>query len=502
MTSSTAQDPNQINKKADKNISRFFSLITLLTFFLLILAVLLVTYGWYEQQKSIGKANAEALNYLARSVASQNQSQVNNTRSFMAVLANNPSVRSSSPGVCSSFMKQQLKLQPQYTSLSVAQPNGVVSCSSADLANQVNLSDRNYFQQTIKDKEFSVGSFQIGRITNVPVLPFGYPILDDSGRTLSVLVSGLDLGWLNDSVAKLELPEGSELMVVDNNGIILASTNKPKDNVGKSAADVSVVKDNIGSNRSSVQTSIGLDGVKRLYVIQPFGSDNKSYIVLGIPSSSLIVQSATITVRTIIGLIVIAIMALAGIWIISRKKLLKPLKMSDEQVQLLKKQTENRYFRLIEDAPDPILTVDTKGVITEANKVGLELSGLNREEIVGHSFLKMTKLVTPASLLVASKHFAEMLKGKKSDSGYEITLVTKGNVKRQYDVHTTEIREGDTIVGYQVILRDVTARVLEQETLKKQKEELQRLNDAMNDREIKMIELKQENEKLRKQLKK
>jgi hypothetical protein len=114
----------------------------------------------------------------------------------------------------------------------------------------------------------------------------------------------------------------------------------------------------------------------------------------------------------------------------------------------------------------------------------------------------MTKLVTPASLLVASKHFGEMLKGKKSDSGYEITLVTKGNVKRQYDVHTTEIREGDTIVGYQVILRDVTARVLEQETLKKQKEDLQRLNDAMNDREIKMIELKQENEKLRKQLKK
>lgn len=502
MTSSIAQDPNQINKKTDKNSSRFFSLITLLTVFLLVLAVLLVTYGWYEQQKSISKANAEALSYLVRSVATQNQSQVNNTRSFMSVLANNPSVRSSNPEVCSSFMKQQLKLQPQYTSLSVAQPNGVVSCSSADLANQVNLSDRNYFQQTIKDKEFSVGSFQIGRITNVPVLPFGYPILDDSGRTLSVLVSGLDLGWLNDSVAKLELPEGSELMVVDNNGIILASTNKPKDNVGKSAADVSVIKDNIGSNRSSVQTSIGLDGVKRLYVIQPFGSDNKSYIVLGIPSSSLIVQSATITVRTIIGLIVIAIMALAGIWIISRKKLLKPLQMSDEQVQLLKKQTENRYFRLIEDAPDPILTVDAKGVITEANKVGLELSGLKREEIVGHSFLKMTKLVTPESLLVASKHFAEMLKGKKSDSGYEITLVTKGNVKRQYDVHTTEIREGDKIVGYQVILRDVTARVLEQETLKKQKEDLQRLNDAMNDREIKMIELKQENEKLRKQLKK
>jgi hypothetical protein len=314
MTSSIAKDPNQINKKTDKNTSRFFSLITLLTVFLLVLAVLLVTYGWYEQQRTISKANAEALSYLVRSVAAQNQSQVNNTRSFMSVLANNPSVRSSNPEVCSSFMKQQLKLQPQYSSLSVAQPNGVVSCSSADLVNQVNLSDRNFFQQTIKDKGFSVGSFQIGRITNVPVLPFGYPILDDSGRTLSVLVSGLDLGWLNDSVAKLELPEGSELMVVDNNGIILASTNKPKDNVGKSAADISVVKDNIGSNRSSVQTSIGLDGVKRLYVIQPFGSDNKSYIVFGMPSSSLIVQSTTITVRTIIGLIVIAIMSLAGIW--------------------------------------------------------------------------------------------------------------------------------------------------------------------------------------------
>lgn len=502
MTSSTIQDPDKLNNNSNVQAKRFFALITLLIAFLLVLAVLLISFGWFEQRRAINKTNEEALNYLVRSIASQNQAQINSTKSYMSVLANDPSIRISNSDVCSNFMKQQLKLQPQFTSLSVAQSNGNVTCSSADQKTPVNLADRNFFQQTIKDKNFSVGSFQIGRLTNVPVLPFGYPVLDGNGRLLSVLVAGLDLGWLNDSVAKLELPEGSELMVVDKDGVVLATTNNPKEYVGKSTRDVSVIKDNIGGNRSAVESSKGLDGINRLYVIQPFGSDNSSYIVLGIPSGSLLAQSISNTIRTIIGLILIALLGLAGIWFISRKKLLKPLQMSDEQLQLLKKQTESRYFKLIDNAPDPILTIDTKGVITDSNKVGLELSGLKRDEIVGHSFLKMTKLITPASLLVASKHFAEMLKGKKSDSGYEVTLVTKGNVKRQFDVHTTEIREGSTIVGYQVILRDVTNRVLEQEELKKQKEELQRVNDAMNDREIKMIELKQENEKLRKQLKK
>lgn len=502
MTISKAQDLNQSNQKSNNHTKRFFSLITILIVTLLALAILLVLYGGYEQRRNIDKTNEDALNYLVRSIANQNQAQVNSSKSYMSVLSNSSVIRNNNLEACSNYMKQQLKLQPQYTSLSVVQTNGNVVCSSADLSTSVNLSDRGFFQQTIKDKNFSVGSFQIGRLTGVPVLPFGYPVLDENGKLLSVLVAGLDLGWLNDSVAKLELPEGSELMVVDNAGVVLASTNNTQELVGKSAMDISVIKKNIGSSRSAVESSTGLDGIKRLYVIQPFGSDNKSYVVLGLPTGSLLAQSISNTIRTIIGLIVIAVLALAGIWIITRKKLLKPLQMSDEQVKLLRKQTENRYFKLMEEAPDPILTVDTKGVITDANKVGLELSGLTREQIVGHSFLKMTKLITPASLLVASKHFAEMLKGKKSDSGYEVTLVTKGNVKRQYNVNTTEIREGDTLVGYQVILRDVTAMVNEQEALKKQKEELQRLNDAMNDREVKMIELKQENDRLRKQLEK
>lgn len=500
MTSSKDQSLNESSHEAKRKAGKFFALISILVACLFVLALLLVTYGWYEQRKLIDHTNEEALNYLARSIASQNQSLVNSTKSFMSVLANSPSARSSNSSSCSSFLQQQLKLQPQYTSLSVVAANGNVVCSSVDLTTPVNLSDRGFFQQAIKDKNFSVGSFQVGRLTGVPVLPFGYPVLDENGRLLSVLVAGLDLGWLNDTVAKLELPEGSELMVVDNSGVVLATTNNPKQFVGKSANDVVIVKDNVGSSRSNVAYSTGLDGHKRLYVIQPFGSDNESYIVLGIPSNELLAQSASNVVRTIIGLIVIAAIALAGTWFISRKKLLKPLQMSNEQVKILRRQTENRYYKMVEDAPDPILTIDTKGIVTEANKVAMELSGLKREQLVGHSFLKMTKLITPASLMVAGKHFSEMRKGKKTDFGYEVTLITKGNIKRQYDVHTTEIRDGNELVGYQVILRDVTTRVSEQEKLEQQKEELQRLNEAMNDREVKMVELKQENEKLKKLL--
>src|SRR5947207_13008765 len=111
--------------------------------------------------------------------------------------------------------------------------------------------------------------------------------------------------------------------------------------------------------------------------------------------------------------------------------------------------------------------------------------------------MKLTILVSAQSLLAAIKHFAEMMAGSSPGPVYEIELTRKDKSKGFYEVNATTIKSVGKTTGFQVILRDVTERRQFEEEIKKEKDDLERLNKVMTDRELKMNELKKENDELR-----
>ena len=71
--------------------------------------------------------------------------------------------------------------------------------------------------------------------------------------------------------------------------------------------------------------------------------------------------------------------------LIQRKQILAEHAKAEEKL----KKSEESYRRIVELAPDMILTLNTRGVITSCNTATQRMTGYSRDEIIGKNFTKI-----------------------------------------------------------------------------------------------------------------
>jgi len=132
------------------------------------------------------------------------------------------------------------------------------------------------------------------------------------------------------------------------------------------------------------------------------------------------------------------------------------------------RESEEKYRNLFDNARDVIFTGDLKGNITNVNKAAEEY-GFKKDEIVGKNQLEF----------VPKKHWPRMLKAVEKtvrgepDEG-EVEIITP-NGKTIMEFRGNPIRRGKKVVGFQVILRDITERKKMEEKLRQYSEHLEEL---------------------------
>jgi two-component system cell cycle sensor histidine kinase/response regulator CckA len=128
------------------------------------------------------------------------------------------------------------------------------------------------------------------------------------------------------------------------------------------------------------------------------------------------------------------------------------------EVQL--KESEARFRSLFENSQDIIYIADKNGDLLEMNPAGLSLFGYSREEILG----------TQSSRLYADAHdhksFISRIKSRKSLKDVELKLRNKRGEKI-YGLETanTMVDKDGKMSGVQGIIRDITAKKKQEETL-------------------------------------
>lgn len=141
-------------------------------------------------------------------------------------------------------------------------------------------------------------------------------------------------------------------------------------------------------------------------------------------------------------------------------------------------ESEEKYRTIVELAPDAIITIDLKGVITSCNTAFLKLTGFPKEDIVGKHFTKLPTLRIrdiPRYLTL----FSSIVRGKIPDP-VEVTWVHKNGTTRLAEGHAGIVREGHKIRGFQVIIRDVTERKKTEEMLRQSEEKYRTLIENVN----------------------
>ena len=299
----------------------------LLVLLLVIPAFGLVLYG-NLQQRRIEKAGVrEGAVAIAQLASAHQENFIKNTRQLLATLTQFPFlVLATNRPFCETHFSNLRQLAPDYLNFGLIEADGTLFCSATATNGPVNLADRSYFQRVIQTKRFSIGDFQVGRLTGRPALNFGYPVLDEHGELKRVLFASLKLSLLSDVVANIPLPAGGAVTVIDRNGNVLARHPESAEWVGKSLCGIPFVQ-RILRQKQGVFEMAGADGVARLHAVTAIkdGQSPALFVSVGIPLNVSFAHANQALVRNFVVLGLVAVLILVGARFYAQRFFLRPI---------------------------------------------------------------------------------------------------------------------------------------------------------------------------------
>ncbi len=200
----------------------------------------------------------------------------------LSVLSEVPVVRNQDSAACTAYFADLIKGLPGYYNIFAATLEGNVYCSATPFKGEINVADRQWFQRSVQSGNFSFSRYQRSRISRRPVIAVGLPVMDGSGNLKAVVGAAINLSWLTEKIAALQLPPTATVFAIDREGTVLSRNLEPKLWMGKKMAD-SRLMNSILTQREGVIESDAIDGIKKIYAFVPVqGTDDGIFICYGI----------------------------------------------------------------------------------------------------------------------------------------------------------------------------------------------------------------------------
>lgn len=255
----------------------------------------------------------------ARVMAGEQQRIIDHIHQMLSAVALLPEVRR---GVASEECRRALAVRYQQEqnliSITLALANGDVICTTAvPTAQRINLADRDHFKAAILTREFSVGGYVIGRNTGRPGIGFALPLLDDAGVPRTVVATTLSLAWLEQELAKAQLPAGSRVVVMDGEGLVLARHPDPEQQVGKSAVDLPLWRNILAKGSEGTEEGIDQDGLQKIYGFVPLHrtASGQAYLWISIPKDAVTGPVERAFVLSLLVAVALLVLTFGAVWL-------------------------------------------------------------------------------------------------------------------------------------------------------------------------------------------
>lgn len=125
----------------------------------------------------------------------------------------------------------------------------------------INYRDRVWFTKTLSS-EAGISDLYTSRLFRVPAVMVAIPVLDRQKQQVGVLGFALDLHRLSKDLSTEGMPDGSVIMVLDQQQNILLCS-KDSSTIGKRFTGEELIKSM--NSREGKTTALGMDGVQRLF---------------------------------------------------------------------------------------------------------------------------------------------------------------------------------------------------------------------------------------------
>jgi len=292
--------------------------------------------GILQRQQALDYANLQVDSSM-RIIYDRQQLLVEKTRNLLAILSRLPDVENGSDRECSIALAAMHSSYPDYSTMVVASPEGIVSCCSLSLKEPLNVADREWFQRVLSTRQFVVGNFIISRSSGKSSLPFAYPVFNNDGSVHAILGAAFDLSNFDSFLQDSPLPQGSQIFITDNNGTILYSFGLNIEVTGKSIDTFLGFPLSGESTGSTIAT--GLNHGEYFYWRRSIALENKPNaisLVVAIPQHALFARSNTIQTINFLGLSAVLFLMCAFAWYYGGRFIITPVRVLIDQTRKIR----------------------------------------------------------------------------------------------------------------------------------------------------------------------
>ena len=302
--------------------------VLLLVVFLPAVAVIVAT-GLNQRRSEIEEARSNAL-LMVKSLTAQQEQIASSTQTILTLLAQLPAVQSLDAKECNDLFGEIHRRFPVYSVILAATPDGNAFAASMPIKpGTINLADRKHFRDAIRTRDFSVGEYIVGRISNAKSLNYSYPAFDAKGNLVAIVIVGFNLDEYARFISKAHPADGVAFAVADWKGVRLFRMPETPSAAAGTPLPPDLIRFMSGASQYGSYDRISQDGVSRIYAFSQLRLREDlppyMYMLVGIPKDPIMRNANLRLLRSLLILGIAAILAVVAAWIFAGRILIKPM---------------------------------------------------------------------------------------------------------------------------------------------------------------------------------
>jgi signal transduction histidine kinase/DNA-binding response OmpR family regulator/HPt (histidine-containing phosphotransfer) domain-containing protein len=290
---------------------------------------IIIASGLNQRRDEIAKAQNSAL-LMAQSLAAQQEQIAAAAHTMLSILAHMPELQQLDAERCNQLFRELHERYPFYSVILATTPDGNVFAASMPFKpGSINLAYRKHIKDAIRTRDFSVGEYVVGRVSNHVSLNYTFPVLDAHNQLLAVVIAGFNLDEFSRFLAKANLPEQSAVVITDWKGVrLFRQPENSKARTGTPLPDD--VFGRVSKNGAQgVYERYAEDGLTRVYAFTQLRlRDNDlpyMYVLVGLPRGPILHQANLQMLRNLFLLGIAAIVAMGLAWVFGDYVFIKPI---------------------------------------------------------------------------------------------------------------------------------------------------------------------------------
>jgi signal transduction histidine kinase len=319
-------------------MTRLYSLPIRMLLFLIVFVVALpaagiIVYTGIKLRKEAFDQACKDTQRVVESIEIEHQHLVSGAEQLMTAIAQLPEVKQHDGARTVPILRELRNLNPIYSNITIADRDGTVWATAVPVTGPYNIANRRYFRNALASGQLSSGEYGIGRATSKPVFHFGQPLKDDHGSVIGVVSVGFVLDRYRDLLSRLQLPAGTNAVLLDHQGKIMSRAVNPERFIGKEYSP-EVFKELQEGPETGTSIRAGLEGDKRIISYRKVHLKDEQapylYITSGIPMEVLLRRAHQTIVQNVLLFTSFLAAALFLAWRIGKRSIVDRLTLLEQ----------------------------------------------------------------------------------------------------------------------------------------------------------------------------